>query len=63
MIVFPHHIFLAPPLHGALGWYDEFACLALIALVIVIATFLVRSSGHDDGAAGPDTKASHTSGK
>lgn len=33
---------LSPPLHGALGSADEFICIGLIALVLVIATFVVR---------------------
>ncbi len=42
MIAFPLHPVLSPPLHGALGSADEFICLGLIALVLVIATFIVR---------------------
>jgi hypothetical protein len=42
MIAFPLHPVLSLPLHGALGSADEFICLGLIALALVIATFVVR---------------------
>ncbi len=42
MIAFPLHPVFSPPLHGALGSADEFICIGLIALVLVIATFVVR---------------------
>ena len=48
MIVFQHYPVLAPPLHGALGWTDEFVCIGLIAVVLVIATFLVRGGQTED---------------
>ena len=55
MIVLPYHVRLAPPLDGALGWTDEFACLALLFLAIIFATFLVRLDDKDgDDQTKPD---------
>jgi hypothetical protein len=40
---------VSPALHGAVGWADEFVCIGLILLVLVIVVFLVRG-GQKEGA-------------
>ena len=52
MIVFLRHIIVAPPQHGALGWTDEFVCIGLIVVALVIATFLVRGGQREDDQTG-----------
>jgi hypothetical protein len=46
LIPLPHPV-ISPPFHGALGWADEFVCIGLIVLVLVIAIFFVRGGEKD----------------
>jgi hypothetical protein len=47
VIVWLNHVTGASPLDGVSGWTDEFACLALLGLAIILATYLVRKDEKD----------------
>ena len=57
MIVWPSHPTLTAPLHNGTFTWDEFLCIGLIALALVIATFFVRGGEKkEDGDEQPAVK-------
>ncbi len=53
MLVPPIHPVIAPPLHNGTFTWDEFLCIGLIALVLVVATFFVRGGEKPEETDGP----------
>jgi hypothetical protein len=63
MLVRLYHPVIVPPLHNGTFTWDEFLCIGLIALALVVATFFVRGGEKPEGQNPPAGETGQTRDK